>query len=627
MKKLFMIVLFFLPGIGINGEQNAFRVPPYLQNPAPDAMTVLWFTGEPDPGHLTYKDDSGTETTLTSSPFQAEDLTYPDWEITTFFDGNAPAAPYCHRVRLTGLSPETVYTYSVEQNSSQVTASFKTVPGNDSPIRFIVFADSETEPESTGKFAGWYDPAGIDTNRKYPIDQTQGYANNLAVIDSRQPDFIVIAGDLVQHGGEQRDWDEFWSHISDTDGSQSIAARIPVLAGLGNHEYYEGTSLGGYNQPGSERAVSRYLTYFEYPPNEAMHTEQEGRYYRIDYGPVTVITLDVANDSPNRSDKDTNFYLLGEHDTDGGYAPAFSPGSHQYTWLETQLLEAQVRSRFTFVFFHHIPYSVGPHGWPVGDGDRLDNQSGRPVRVLTPLFMRYGVDCVFGGHDEMYERSDLSGTEIKPDGSEADHTIQFYDVGIGGDGLRGPEESLGNPYQKFLAHSDAPELWKKGVLIDGGKHYGHLEVDVTRLADGRWQADIKPVYIFPFITEDGVYTGYERRLYDDAVTLISADADNESVEEAALPSAYSLELPYPNPFNSTVLLRYALPEPADISMSVYDLTGQTIRRLINKEHEAGYYSVEWNGRDETGSPVSSGVYLISLKAGSFSDTSKVTLIK
>ena len=94
-------------------------------------------------------------------------------------------------------------------------------------------------------------------------------------------------------------------------------------------------------------------------------------------------------------------------------------------------------------------------------------------------------------------------------------------MGIGGDGLRGPQPSLENPYQKFLAHRDAPEVWQDGALIAGGKHHGHLEVDVIPLADGRWQAVCKPVYVFPLFAADDAYLGYERRLYDDIVTLTS----------------------------------------------------------------------------------------------------------
>ena len=199
--------------------------------------------------------------------------------------------------------------------------------------------------------------------------------------------------------------------------------------------------------------MNRYLTYFEVPSNHASNAEQEGRYYRFDYGPASFIVLDACNNSPNGSNDDTNFYLLGENDSLGGSAPDFGFSSQQYEWLEAQLLESQANSLFTFVIFHHVPYSVGPHGFPPGEDENFDNQSGVPVRTLTPLFMQYGVDAVFSGHDEMWERSEISGMEIKPDSTEEGYTIHFYDVGTGGDGLRGPIEGLDNPYQKFLVQN------------------------------------------------------------------------------------------------------------------------------------------------------------------------------
>lgn len=500
-------------------ENGEFRVPPYLQNPAPDAMTVIWFSEKDQPGRLSYRSPSGRTVTVTVNPVRSDALAYPEWEVTSFFAGKAPSLPFRHTVRLTGLRPDAVYSYTVEQGSSRFAASFRTAPKSERAIRFMAYSDSETEPESTGQPAEWSDPANPSAKRSYLIDQTQGYANNLAVINSRQPDFVLIAGDLAQHGGEQRDWDEFWKHIASPDGTKSIAGHIPFLAAPGNHDYYEGSSLGQYDQPGSERAIGKYLTYFEYPSNGAEDPAQRNRYYRFDYGPVTVISLDAVNGAPDKTDHDTNFYLKGEREPGGGHAPDFNPGSAQYRWLERQLQEAQAKSRFTFVMFHHIPYSVGPHGWPAGEGKGYDNQSGRPTRILDPLFMKYGVDAVLCGHDEMLERSEISGTEIRPDGSSAPHIVEYYDVGVGGDGLRGPEKGLANPNQKFLVHTDAPEAWKDGVLVDGGKHYGHLEINVARASNGKWRAEITPVYVFPLVRKDGTYTGYERRQYKDVITL------------------------------------------------------------------------------------------------------------
>ena len=136
-----------------------------------------------------------------------------------------------------------------------------------------------------------------------------------------------------------------------------------------------------------------------------------------------------------------------------------------------------------------------------------------PLRSLTPMFLRYGVTAVFNGHDENYEHSKVTGGQL-------DHTVHFFTIGIGGDGLRGPESDVENSQRVFLAHDDAAEKFDdNGILLDGGKHYGHLEVNLFADDSGDWQVRIEPVYVFPLMGEDGKVQSFERRIYDD-VTII-----------------------------------------------------------------------------------------------------------
>ena len=499
------------------GRAGDFRVDPYVQNPAEDAMTVMWFSQANTAGSLSYSTGGGGTTVVNSTPVLAAALSYDASET-----GPDPGTPYLHQVRLTGLSTGTVYDYTVTQGATAISAEFHTPSANQS-VRFLVYGDSETEPESTGAHVSWTTPAAPPSPAdprpgaimNYLLDQTTGYQQNLNVMQSRSPDFIAIAGDLVQSGGEQRDWDVFWRH--NAGSLNNIAASTPILAAPGNHEQFDG-SAGGYATGPSNASMDKYLTYFDVPANGATNAAHEGRYFRQDYGPVTMIALDVTNGLPDDSNKDTNWHLAG-----AANAPDFNPGSEQYTWLETQLADAQQNSQFTFVFFHHVPYSVGPHGWPAGilTPGLFDPQSGVPVRALTPLFQRYGVDAVLAGHDEMYERSAVPGTEQLPGGGTKDYDMQVYDIGIGGDGLRGPQDGLSNSFQQFLAHTDSLEEWAGNELLDGGKHYGHLEVNVFVNPQGFWQATFTPVFVFPVTDSNGNLTGaFERRVYDDEINSI-----------------------------------------------------------------------------------------------------------
>lgn len=488
---------------------SAFRVLPYLQNPAQDAITVRWLSETAEPGTLQIETPDGSRT-LQSTPVPAAALAGNPWQPEP--DDGRLTVPWLHSLRVTGLSPGTQYRYHVTQGPQTHSSTLQTAPTADQPVRLLVYSDPETEPESsTTPPVDW--PVSVGSNRpegitRYLVDQTTGYRANCAVMAERQAQLLLLVGDLVETGGEQRDWNEFWRHNAGEYGQ--IASRVPIVAALGNHENYAGAG-GGYSAEGANFATAKFRTYFEHPDNGASHPEHQGRYYRLDYGPISLIVLDSSDGAPHQTAADTN------HNLDGSHAPDFNPGSEQYRWLEVQLAEAQQRSRFTFVQFHHTMYGSGPHSIPFGQAN-FSGQSGIAMRVLAPLFFRYGVDAVFSGHDEMLERSQADGTEQLPDGSLRPQTIHFYDVGIGGDGLRGPSAGFDNPFRRFLAHEHAPEVWDGNTLISGGKHYGHLEVNVTQNTAGQWQAELLPVHVFPVISGSGEVT-WERRLYDDRVVL------------------------------------------------------------------------------------------------------------
>ena len=72
----------------------------------------------------------------------------------------------------------------------------------------------------------------------------------------------------------------------------------------------------------------------------------------------------------------------------------------------------------------------------------------------------------------------------------------------------------------FRAQKDAPEIYdQNNVLVDGGKHYGHMEINVQEVRPGVWQATLEPVYIFVYKDSNGKVRGFERRVYDDVVVL------------------------------------------------------------------------------------------------------------
>ncbi len=98
-----------------------------------------------------------------------------------------------------------------------------------------------------------------------------------------------------------------------------------------------------------------------------------------------------------------------------------------------------------------------------------------------------------------------------------------------------------------------------------------------------------------------------------------------------LPVAFSLGQNYPNPFNPSTTLSFEIPgiegERSLVSLKIYDLRGRCVRTLVDSELPAGSHSVQWDGRNELGEQVSSGIYLYSLRAGDETFARKMTLVK
>ncbi|MGF1525048.1 MAG: fibronectin type III domain-containing protein [Leptolyngbyaceae cyanobacterium] len=557
-------------------EAASFRVNPYLQQPSSDGMYFTWFTDENIAGTLAIEGpELDSPLVFSSTPSLESVLAYTNAEQAQEIEGLEQGSwllegdNYKHTVDVTGLQPNTQYNYSVTVGDSVFDASFKTAPTADDwdSIRFIALSDSETQP--AGRISGrdwqqgaladgsearpdpvasqWAETFGTTGDRLlYALTETEGYANNLEIINSREPDFLAMPGDLMQGGGYQPGWDEFFRH--NAGEFDSGLSEYPLLPALGNWENF-GALNGGYGidedgRFGPQFGRDKFHTYFDAPENGT--PEHQDNYYRTDYGPITFLTLDSSNGEPDDSrdnyggegqppqisgleftepgtDTQQNF-TREQYEAEGGTDLAdFNPGSPQWNWVIEQLEDARAKGQIIFVQFHHAPYSSGTHGFPMNH-ERSSGQGGTPLRQYQPLFEEYGVLAVFSGHSEMFERS-----FVDEDGDGVG--VTYYDVGVAGDGLRGEirddaDEPLGyNPFSQWTADQNEPELWQEvdGVLqlVEGGKHYGHLEVNVDRLEDGLSEVTFTPVYSFPSLDSDYTVLGTERRVYGDEITLLA----------------------------------------------------------------------------------------------------------
>lgn len=114
---------------------------------------------------------------------------------------------------------------------------------------------------------------------------------------------------------------------------------------------------------------------------------------------------------------------------------------------------------------------------------------------------------------------------------------------------------------------------------------------------------------------------------------IAADEQNRAVlvkvvdSPAALPKHFALHQNYPNPFNPATQIAFDLPRPANVRLEVFNILGQKVTTLVDGRLEGGAHQVRWDGINNSGSEVASGVYLYRIKAGSFTASKTMLLVK
>lgn len=104
------------------------------------------------------------------------------------------------------------------------------------------------------------------------------------------------------------------------------------------------------------------------------------------------------------------------------------------------------------------------------------------------------------------------------------------------------------------------------------------------------------------------------------------DVEEETAEEK-LPAQFSLSNNYPNPFNPETKIGYFIPKACQVKLEVFNILGQRVRTLVDEAQTAGKKEVTWDGKDEKGNQVASGVYFYKLETENFSQTKKMVLMK
>ena len=109
---------------------------------------------------------------------------------------------------------------------------------------------------------------------------------------------------------------------------------------------------------------------------------------------------------------------------------------------------------------------------------------------------------------------------------------------------------------------------------------------------------------------------------------LTIDASTLDVlRQALLPGKFALHQNYPNPFNPSTTIRFDLPTATEVHMAVYDLLGREVVRLVDGQLETGYHQLVWDGRDQDGREVPTGIYFVLVVTPEFRKSIKTLLLK
>ena len=126
------------------------------------------------------------------------------------------------------------------------------------------------------------------------------------------------------------------------------------------------------------------------------------------------------------------------------------------------------------------------------------------------------------------------------------------------------------------------------------------------------------------ISGDHIYISAD---YNGFYILNKGTVTDINEKEPLILSEFKLMDNYPNPFNPETNIDFQLPKSSFVSIRIYNILGQEVKTLVNETRSAGFHSIKWDGTNNNGITVNSGVYIYKMKAGDFTDIKKMTLIK
>ena len=306
-------------------------------------------------------------------------------------------------------------------------------------------------------------------------------------------------------------------------------------------------------------------------------------------------------------DKVSGIYQFGDDDTDGWSGPLdiFEPWGGYAIYNSSSTIDSitikpfadTLKSERSFSSDWEIALKVKgqsyfDHTGRIGRKEQaLDQKDGSDTPALPTATHYIGLQIDTDGNGEFGYSADLRSQ---------DHFNGTWNIQLSGRGESGPVHFSG----AFL--KDIPSDLVVAAL-DIPKRKVHDQFLLTGITI---EERLTSAYDIKLIIGDAVYV-------QSTVQEILAD----------IPEKFLLSQNYPNPFNPTTKIDFALARTGDVNIVIYNLMGQQVKTLVSESLHYGYHVITWNGLDDFGRTVPSGVYFSELRAKGFRDSKKMLLLK
>jgi Zn-dependent metalloprotease len=357
---------------------------------------------------------------------------------------------------------------------------------------------------------------------------------------------------------------------------------------------------------------------------------KEEIYYRVDGGAFTMEPMSAAGGDSYTGlvpaqpwGSIVEYYIKGENDLgQTGFSPAGAPGELHYFRVEDSFIEE---------LEFDTAWTAGVNGDNASTGawERVDpigtTYDGSPLAPEDDHTAAPGTDCF------VTQNGSVGGSagDADVDGGKTTLLSPFFDLTGGTDIVI----SYWRWYSNALGSDPNNDWWDVDLSNDGGENW--VSIEHTMTTNASWQQvsfnladyfETAGIVQLRFIAADEGDGSLVEAGVDDLTVIGSFDMTAVG-DEIPMSFRFNLSQNAPNPFNPVTEISFTIDQAGPASLKVYDASGRLVKTLVDGQVKQGEHTVSWNGIDDSGNSMSSGVYFYRLHNGSATSTKQMVLIK